>query len=195
MRSKKLIILCGPSGSGKTTVAHHLLEEMPQLAFSVSATTRERRMNEVDGHDYYFLSQDDFEKRLKNDEFVEYEEVYKGTYYGTLKSELERIWSSGKTPVLDIDVLGAQNIKKTFAPQALAIFVHPVSLENIKQRLSKRNTESAESFEKRIQRAEEELNMCGQFDKVVYNDDLAKALNKAEEYIKEYLVANEKQKV
>lgn len=195
MSLKKLIILCGPSGSGKTTVAHHLLQEMPQLAFSVSATTRERRMNEADRHDYYFLSQEDFENRIKNDEFVEYEEVYKGTYYGTLKSELERIWNSGKTPVLDIDVLGAQNIKKTFAPQALAIFVHPVSLENIKQRLSKRNTESAESFEKRIKRAEEELNMCGLFDKVVYNDDLAKALPKAEEYIKEYLTADEKQKV
>jgi guanylate kinase len=195
MSLKKLVILCGPSGSGKTTVAHHLLAEMPQLIFSVSATTRQKRANEVDGRDYHFMSGEEFERRIQHDEFVEYEEVYTGTYYGTLKSELERIWQSKKVPVLDIDVIGAQNIKKNFAPQALAIFVHPVSLENIKQRLSKRNTESEESFEKRIKRAEEELDMAKGFDRIIYNDDLGHALQKAEEYIQQYLIQDEKLKV
>lgn len=195
MSSGKLVILCGPSGSGKTTVAHHLLAEMPQLVFSVSATTRQKRANEVDGNDYHFMSAEEFERRIAQDEFVEYEEVYKGTYYGTLKSELERIWQSQKVPVLDIDVIGAQNIKKNFAPQALAIFVHPVSLENIKHRLSKRNTESEESFAKRIKRAEEELDMAPSFDRIIYNDNLTHALQKAEEYIQQYLLQDEKLKV
>lgn len=195
MVSKKLIILCGPSGSGKTTVAHHLLAEVPELVFSVSATTRAQRPNETDAKDYYFLTTEEFRRRLQNNEFVEYEEVYKGTYYGTLKSEMERIWKMGKVPVLDIDVVGARNIKQHYAPNALAIFVHPVSIENIKQRLSKRNTESAESFEKRIERAEEELNMSGEFDRIVYNDNLENALSNAEKYIYQYLAGDEKLKV
>lgn len=186
-KGNKLIILCGPSGSGKTTIAHHLLKEIPTLTFSVSATTRPLRGREEDGKDYHFLSVADFENRISEGAFVEYEEVYKDVFYGTLKSELQRIWNAEKVPVLDIDVVGALNIKNNYNPDTLTIFVHPVSVENLKHRLHKRATETAESFAKRIHKAEEELGMADKIDKIIYNDDLEKALVQAEEYIKEYL--------
>lgn len=190
MPRQKMIILCGPSGSGKTTLAKHLLQNMPDLSFSISATTRPKRDGETDTKDYYFLSLDEFKDKLQENEFVEFEEVYSGIFYGTLKSELQRIWQEKKVPVLDIDVIGALNIKKNFAPSALAIFVHPVSLENIKKRLKKRATESAESFEKRIQRAEEELAVAPQLDEIIYNDDLEKALLETEYYVRQYLITD-----
>jgi guanylate kinase len=187
MGKRKIIVLCGPSGSGKTTLARHVMNEMPDLSFSISATTREVRKGERDGYDYYFITADEFRRRLAGDEFIESEEVYPGVFYGTLRSELERLWSSNKVPVLDIDVEGALNIKKKFGEDVLTIFVHPLSIDNIKTRLAQRATETAESYEKRVKRAEEELDYAPRLDKVVYNDDLEKAKNQAEKYIAEYL--------
>ncbi len=185
-----MIILCGPSGSGKTTLAKHLLNKMPNLSFSISATTRPKREGETHQKDYHFLSVDDFKVKIEESEFVEFEEVYNGIFYGTLKSELQRIWDEKRIPVLDIDVIGALNIKKNFAPAALAVFVHPVSLENIKSRLQKRATESAESYDKRIARAAHELSLAPEFDKIIFNDNLQDALEIGELYIKEYLDEN-----
>jgi guanylate kinase len=192
MPRQKMIILCGPSGSGKTTLAQHILAKLPNLSFSISATTRPRRDGEIHGKDYYFLSTDEFKNKLAENEFIEYEEVYSGIFYGTLKTELHRIWDEKKVPVLDIDVIGAMNIKKNFAPTALAVFVHPVSIENIMSRLKQRATESKESFEKRVHRAEEELSLAEQFDKIIYNDKLEPAMIKAQEYVNEYLSKEQK---
>jgi len=187
MQHRKIVILCGPSGSGKTTIARHLLDLNRILAFSISATTRDKRGSEKNGKDYHFLTVEDFENKIKEDSFVEYEEVYKDVYYGTLKSELENIWSQNKIPVLDIDVIGATKIKSNYAPNALTIFVHPISLENLKHRLHKRATESAESFAKRIHKAEEELAMANTFDKIVYNDNLDKATEEANVFVNQYI--------
>jgi len=195
IRDKKIIILCGPSGSGKTTIAQHLLELIPKLTFSVSATTRPIRGKEVDGVDYHFLTVNDFEEKIAQNEFIEYEEVYKDIFYGTLKSELDKIWNEGKVPVLDIDVVGALNIKRNFAQNALTVFVHPGNIETLKQRLHKRATESAESFATRIYKAEEELSMSGNFEHIVYNDNLEVALEKMEHLIFDYLQADYKFKV
>jgi guanylate kinase len=194
-REKKIIILCGPSGSGKTTIAQHLLSEVPELTFSVSATTRPVRGKEIDGKDYHFLSVPDFESKIASGDFVEYEEVYKDVFYGTLKSELERIWSQNRIPVLDIDVIGAMNIKNNYAQGALTVFVHPLSIENLKHRLHKRATETAESFAKRIQKAEEELSMAGKFEKIIYNDNLDNAKERALEFINDYLHVEQKYKL
>jgi len=187
MQQHKIVILCGPSGSGKTTIAKHLLQMNPVLAFSVSATTRDKRHNEKDGKDYHFLSVEGFKNKIVEAAFVEFEEVYKDVYYGTLKSELEDIWKRGKVPVLDIDVIGATNIKSNYATNALTIFVHPISLENLKHRLHQRATESVESFSKRIQKAEEELNMAAAFEKIVYNDNLDNATAQASEFVQQYI--------
>ena len=184
---KKLVILAGPSGSGKTTISKHLLENHSGLSFSISATTRQKRANEIDGKDYYFLDEAVFRSKLANNEFVETEEVYAGILYGTLKSEMERIWSIGKTPMLDIDVYGALNIKKNYAPQALTVFIHPGSVDTLRERLRLRATENEESSRKRIHRAEEELGMAKDFDRIVYNIDLDKALAEVEEIINEYI--------
>ena len=188
MQHRKIVILCGPSGSGKTTITRHLLDINPVLAFSISATTRDKRGSEKNGKDYHFLTVADFENKIKEDAFVEYEEVYKDVYYGTLKSELEHIWNQNKIPVLDIDVIGATNIKHNYAPNVLTIFVHPISLENLKHRLHKRATESAESFAKRIHKAEEELAMADTFDKIVYNDSLDKATEQANVFVNQYIL-------
>ena len=187
MQLHKIVILCGPSGSGKTTIAKHLLQMNPVLAFSTSATTREKRSDESHGKDYHFLSVEDFKSKIAEDAFVEYEEVYKNVFYGTLKSELEDIWNQKKIPVLDIDVIGATNIKTNYAPNALTIFVHPISLENLKHRLHQRATESTESFAKRIHKAEEELNMADTFEKIIYNDDLDKATDQANSFVNQYI--------
>jgi len=187
MQHHKIVILCGPSGSGKTTITRHLLDINPILAFSISATTRDKRGSEKDGKDYHFLSVNDFKNKIKEDAFVEYEEVYANLFYGTLKTELEHIWSQNKIPVLDIDVIGATNIKNNYASKALTIFVHPISIENLKHRLHKRATESAESFAKRIHKAEEELMMADTFDKIVYNDDLDKATDQANVFVNQYI--------
>lgn len=187
MTGGKIIVLCGPSGSGKTTLARHVIKEMPGLAFSISATTREKRPGEKDGVDYHFISVDEFHEKKGKDEFIEYEEVYPGVYYGTLRSELERLWSEGRTPVLDIDVEGALNIKKKYGDAVLTLFIHPLTIENIKARLTHRATESDESFEKRVKRAAEELSYAPMLDRVVYNDTLENAKHLAEKYIAEYL--------
>jgi guanylate kinase len=183
----KLILFCGPSGSGKTTITRHLLEKFPQLRFSVSATTRTKRPGEVHGKDYYFISVDDFKKKISDDAFVEWEEVYRNIYYGTLKSEIERIWSEGKAVAFDVDVEGGLNIKKLYGNNLLAVFVKPLSVEVLRKRLAERNTESPESLETRIAKAEHELMYESKFDHVILNDTLEHAFERATELVSEFL--------
>ena len=171
--SNKLIIFSAPSGSGKTTVVKYLLSKLDNLAFSVSVTTRQKRPNEKVGRDYYFYSENEFLKALKNEEFLEYEEVYKGLFYGTLKSEVERLWSEGKTVIFDVDVIGGLNIKKFYGNQALAVFLRPPSLDILIKRLRNRETEVEHQFIERIDKAKSELNYEHMFDKVIVNDILS----------------------
>ena len=183
----KLILFCGPSGSGKTTITKHLLEKFPQLRFSVSATTRAKRPAEVHGRDYYFISVEDFKQNIKNNAFVEWEEVYRDIYYGTLKSEIERIWKEGKVVAFDVDVEGGLNIKKLFGNNLLAVFVKPLSVEVLRKRLAERNTESPESLETRIAKAEHELLYESKFDHVILNDTLEHALELAIKLVTDFL--------
>jgi guanylate kinase len=169
---KKVIILTAPSGAGKTSITKFLLANYPQLAFSVSATTRAPRGAEQDGVDYHFISAADFEAHIRQNDFLEYEMVYEGLYYGTLKSELGRIWTEGKMPVLDIDVKGAIAIQKQLGDQAFSIFILPPSIEVLKERLAKRNTESAEKMQMRLDKAEYEISFSDQFNAVVKNEVL-----------------------
>jgi guanylate kinase len=192
MSGRRIIILCGPSGSGKTTLAQHVIQQIPSLAFSISATTRTMRPGEKNGVDYHFISPDEFRQKIAAGEFIEWEEVYNGTYYGTLRSELERLWKNDTTPVLDIDVEGALKIKEKYKDLSLAIFVHPISIENIKSRLKQRATETAESYEKRVNRASEELDYAPRLDKVVYNDEVDSAKIQTEKYIAEFLELSKK---
>ena len=171
--SNKLIIFSAPSGSGKTTVVKYLLSKLDNLAFSVSVTTRQKRPNEKVGRDYYFYSENEFLKALKNEEFLEYEEVYKGLFYGTLKSEVERLWSEGKTVIFDVDVIGGLNIKKFYGNQALAVFLRPPSIDILIKRLRNRETEVEHQFIERIDKAKSELNYEHMFDKVIVNDILS----------------------
>jgi guanylate kinase len=168
----KAIIVSAPSGAGKTTIVKHLLKVIPQLEFSISACSRAKREEETDGKDYYFISVDDFRNRIILDEFVEWQEVYPGSYYGTMKSEMNRIWSLGKTPIFDVDVVGAVNLKKYFGDQGLGIFIHPPSIEELELRLKKRGTESEETLRKRVDKAAYELTFAPHFDQVVINDNL-----------------------
>lgn len=184
----KLIIFSAPSGSGKTTIVRHLLTKYNNLGFSISACTRDRRgRNEVDGKDYYFLTPDDFKKRIDNNEFVEWEEVYPGGYYGTLKSEIERLWASGKHVVFDVDVKGGLKLKEYFQECALAIFVKAPSEEAIKERLMSRGTETEDSLSKRLFKVKFEMSFQDKFDVILVNDDLESALVKAEELVEELL--------
>jgi guanylate kinase len=169
---KKVIILTAPSGAGKTSITQFLLANYPQLAFSVSATTRAPRGAEQDGVDYHFISSADFETHIRQDDFLEYEMVYEDLYYGTLKSELDRIWAQGKTPVLDIDVKGAIAIQKQLGDLALSIFILPPSIEVLKERLAKRNTESPEKMQMRLDKAAYEISFSDQFNAVVKNEVL-----------------------
>ena len=169
---KKVIILTAPSGAGKTSITKFLLANYPQLAFSVSATTRAPRGAEQDGVDYHFISAAAFEGHIRQNDFLEYEMVYEGLYYGTLKSELERIWAVGKMPVLDIDVKGAIAIQKQLGDQAFSIFILPPSIEVLKERLAKRNTESAEKMQMRLDKAAYEISFSDQFNAVVKNEEL-----------------------
>ncbi len=182
----KLVILVGPSGSGKTTIARALIRRLPQLAFSVSATTRPPRPQERDGRDYHFVDADTFRQWIEEGRLLEHEEVYPGIYYGTPRSELERIWEAGKVPVLDIDIHGAHRIKSQF-PGALLVFVHPGEEENLIQRLRRRGTESDESLQKRLQRVRYELQHAADADYVVRNDMLGQAVDEAETLIRRYL--------
>lgn len=168
----KAIIVSAPSGAGKTTIVKHLLKVIPQLEFSISACSRSNREGETDGKDYYFITQDDFRLKISRDEFVEWQEVYPGSYYGTLKSEMDRIWSLGKTPIFDVDVVGAVNLKKYFGDAGLGIFIHPPSIEELEHRLIKRGTESEETLHKRLDKAAYELTFAIHFDRIIVNDDL-----------------------
>jgi len=183
----KLIIFSAPSGSGKTTIVRHLLSKYNNLGFSISACTRDRRgRNEVDGKDYYFLTPDDFKKRIDNNEFVEWEEVYPGGYYGSLKSEIERLWASGKHVVFDVDVKGGLKLKEYFQELALAIFVKAPSEEGIKERLMSRGTETEDSLSKRLFKVKFEMSFQDKFDVILVNDDLEAALAKAEELVEDF---------
>jgi guanylate kinase len=162
----KLIIFSAPSGAGKTTIVRHLLEKNLNLEFSVSATSRAPRPNETNGKDYYFLTEKEFKQKIENNEFLEWEEVYKGIYYGSLKSEVERIRNLGKNVIFDVDVVGGLNIKKFYGDEALAIFVQPPSVEELRKRLISRSTETEEKIQMRIAKAEHELSFAKQFDKL-----------------------------
>ena len=183
----KHVVFTAPSGAGKTTIVRHLLKHFNELDFSVSATTRGKRGHEEDGKDYYFLSKDDFESKIKANQFIEYEEVYKGQYYGTLVSEVERIEQKGKHIVFDIDVKGAVSIKNAFGDRVLTVFIKPPSFEILKQRLIDRNTESEEALKTRISRMKEELTYESKFDRVLVNDLLEVAFEEAEHIVKNFL--------
>jgi len=187
MATNKIIIITAPSGAGKTSITRFLLNKYPALAFSVSAATRQPRGNEKDGVDYYFLSADSFQQKIEENAFIEWEMVYEGKYYGTLKSELDRIWSEGKTPMLDIDVKGAIHVQKQFPHQSLSIFIEPPSVDELKRRLESRGSETPESIATRLNKAEYEISFQHSFDKVIVNDDLTKACTEAEKVIKEFL--------
>jgi len=183
----KCVIFSAPSGAGKTTIVHYLLNEFPELAFSVSACSREPRTNEVDGKDYYFLGLAGFQNQIKADAFVEWEEVYANNFYGTLKSELTRIWSEGKTVVFDVDVIGGLNIKKYFGDNALAVFVQPPNYEALEERLRYRSTETEEKIQMRLAKAKEELGHADQFDTILVNDDLTIACAAAKQLIEQFI--------
>ncbi len=186
----KLIVFSAPSGSGKTTIVRHLLDiERLNLAFSVSATSREPRKYEEDKKDYYFLSLKQFKQHIKDDDFLEWEEVYRDNFYGTLKSEVERIWALGKHVIFDIDVVGGLRIKKKFPEQTLAVFVKPPSVDELKIRLKKRKTESEDKINMRIAKASVELATAPQFDKIIKNYDLDVALEEAETLVAEFVGA------
>lgn len=184
----KIIIITAPSGSGKTSVVRHLLGQMPdQLAFSVSAATRKPRGHEKDKEDYYFISVEEFEERIQNNEFVEWEMVYEGKYYGTLKSELERIWQQGKTPLLDVDVKGGVHIQQQYPNSSLSLFIEPPSIAELERRLRGRGTESDSSIKYRVSKASYEMTFKEKFDKVVINNDLQKACKEAEQIVRKFL--------
>ena len=188
MENGKLIIFSAPSGSGKTTIVRHLLKTFPeQLEFSISATSRPKRGVEENGKDYYYLSVDEFKEKIEHKEFLEWEEVYAGTHYGTLKSEVTRIWSKGKHVIFDIDVEGGLNLKKQFGEKALAVFVMSPSIKILEERLNSRSTDSPESIARRVEKAEKEIKTADLFDVFILNEVLEDALLKAEKLITEFL--------
>ena len=183
----KLVIFSAPSGSGKTTIVRELLQRFPRLEFSVSATSRAPRGKERNGVDYFFLSPEEFRQAVQEDKFVEWEEVYSGTCYGTLRSEMERIWQKGNVIVFDVDVIGGLNLKRIFGDRACAIFIMPPSIETLRERLVKRGTDSPETIECRVAKAEFELTKAPEFDHVVVNDDLAQAIEEATRILSDFL--------
>lgn len=185
--NKKVIIFCAPSGSGKTTIVKHLLSVNTKLAFSVSACTRKQREGEVDGKDYYFLSVEEFKQKIAQGAFLEYEEVYGGNFYGTLKSEIDRIWSLGKIVLFDVDVVGGLSIKNYFGDQALGVFVKPPDVQELENRLRYRSTETEQTLQMRIEKAIQELTYESKFEKVLLNDKLEKTLIEAESLVNEFL--------
>ncbi|MBR4119868.1 MAG: guanylate kinase [Bacteroidales bacterium] len=187
MKRGKLIIFSAPSGSGKSTIINYLLECNLDLAFSISATSRLPRGSEKNGVEYYFLTPDEFRTKIANGDFIEYEEVYKDNFYGTLKSEVERIREEGKNVVFDVDVVGGVNIKSIFGDEALSMFIMPPSVEELRKRLIGRNTDSIETIEKRLDKAEYEMSFAEKFDKIVINDDLESAKSEALSIIKEFI--------
>ncbi len=183
----KLIVISAPSGAGKTSIVHFLLGKTDALSFSVSACSRARRDNETDGIDYHFLTVDEFQKEIKEDSFLEWEEVYKNQYYGTLKSEVERIWREGKTVIFDVDVVGGLNIKKQYPENCLSIFIMPPSITVLEERLQNRGSESAVSLQKRLAKAKEEIEKRKEFDQVILNDDFGMVCMKTMEVIQKFI--------
>lgn len=187
----KIIIIAAPSGAGKTSVVRHLLKIMPdQLAFSISCATRSPRNNEKDGVDYYFISADEFKDRINRNEFVEWEMVYAGKYYGTLKSEMNRIWDTGRSPLLDVDVKGGLNVQSLYPKESLSLFIEPPSLEELEKRLRARGTETEESLKSRISKASYEMSFKHKFDHIIINDQLDRACAVAERLVHEFLGAS-----
>ncbi len=185
--SGKCVIFSAPSGAGKTTIVHALLDANIGLEFSVSACSRDPRPNEMDGKDYHFLGIDGFKQQIDADAFVEWEEVYTNNFYGTLRSEMERIWENGHTVIFDVDVIGGLNLKKSFGDQALAIFVQPPSYEELEQRLRFRSTETEEKIAQRMSKAKEELGYANKFDHILVNDHLENAIEAAKELVQEFI--------
>ncbi len=183
----KLVIFSAPSGSGKTTIVRELLKHFPQFEFSISATSRNPRGQEQNGVDYYFMTNEEFRQRVERDEFVEWEEVYQGTCYGTLKSEMERIWSKGNVIIFDVDVMGGINLKKLFGDDACSMFIMPPSVEELERRLRGRGTDSEETILKRVAKAEFEISKAPEFDYTVVNDDLQVAIDEAKAIINKFL--------
>lgn len=183
----KSVIFSAPSGAGKTTIVHHLLTKDLGLEFSISACSRAARSYEVDGKDYYFMDVESFKKKIEENAFVEWEEVYTNNFYGTLKSEMQRIWKNGKTVIFDVDVVGGLNLKKEFGDDALAIFVQPPSYEELEKRLRGRSTESEDKIRQRMEKAAKELAFAEEFDFILVNDDLHEAFHKAENLVKDFL--------
>jgi guanylate kinase len=185
---QKIIIITAPSGAGKTSITRYLLEKYPdKLSFSISAATRKKRENEKDGVDYYFLTPEDFANKIQHDEFVEWEMVYEGKYYGTLKTELQRIWNEGKVPVLDIDVKGAIHVQQQFPETTLSIFIEPPSVEELKRRLMGRGTETDDSINARVNKAAYELSFKHSFNQIIVNSDLERACEEAEAAVTAFL--------
>ena len=186
--NNKLIIIAAPSGAGKTSVTRHLLNMMPeQLAFSISCATRQPRNNEKDRVDYYFITIDDFKQKIDEEKFVEWEMVYEGKYYGTLKSEMERIWLQNKSPLLDVDVKGGINVQQLYPYNSLSLFIEPPSIDELERRLRTRGTESEASLQARISKANYELSYKEQFDHIILNDDLERACAEAQDVVKNFL--------
>ena len=183
----KLIIFSAPSGSGKTTIVKRLLKIFPQFEFSISATSRQPRGQEQNGVDYFFLTQEEFRKKIEEDAFVEWEEVYNGTCYGTLKSEMQRIWAKGNVIIFDVDVMGGISLKRIFGENACSIFIQAPSVEALRERLIGRGTDSMETIEKRIAKAEFEMSKAPEFDFVVVNDELDKAVDDTKQIINDFL--------
>lgn len=184
---QKMIVITAPSGAGKTSITKHLMAVFPQLAFSISAATRKPRANEINGVDYYFISVEEFQQKILNEEFVEWEMVYEGKYYGTLKSELKRMWAHEQIPVLDIDVQGAIHVQKEYPVNSLFIFIKPPSIDELQKRLEGRGSESADSLHARINKAAYELSFVNQFSNVVENKDFTTACNEAEKIVKQFI--------
>ena len=187
MKEGKLVIFSAPSGAGKTTIVKHLLSRGLNFGFSISATTRKPRGEEIDGKDYYFLTIEEFKNKIDQNEFLEWEEVYPGCFYGTLKSEVDRICKKGENILFDVDVVGGSNIKKYYGDRALAVFVQPPSIEELENRLITRSTDNKEMIIKRVEKARHELGYSGLFDLIIVNDQLEDAFREAEEKIREFI--------
>lgn len=186
-KTGKCVIFSAPSGAGKTTIVHHLLKTMPGLEFSISACSREPRPNEIDGKDYYFIGIEGFKNKIASNSFVEWEEVYTNNFYGTLTSELERIWANGHVVIFDVDVIGGLKLKEKLGEQALAIFVQPPTVEDLEKRLRFRSTETEEKIQQRLAKSRTELSYANQFDVVLLNDQLEKAFVEAERLVTDFI--------
>ena len=184
---QKILIITAPSGAGKTSITRYLMQQFPQLAFSISAATRQPRSNEQHGVDFYFMSEAEFQQKIKNKQFAEWEMVYEGKYYGTLKSELERIWQQTKVPVLDIDVKGAIHVQNQYPVNTLSVFIEPPSVEELKKRLESRGTETVESLTARVNKASYEISFKGHFNEVIVNDNLDRACSEALKLVGDFL--------